>query len=115
MPAREDHMVEVITRDDLRAEIDKGSVVVVDALPAAPFASRHLPAAVNVTKEDSDDRVAEVLPDRAASIVVYSTDANCDRGPGLAARLDAGGYTDVRLYRDGIQDWADAGYPLDRS
>ena len=106
-------MVDVIERDELRTEIDNGTVVVVDALPAAPYASRHLPAAVNLTGEDPDDRVAAVLPDRAAAIVVYSTDATCDRGPTMADRLQAGGYANVRLYRDGIQDWADAGYPLE--
>ena len=106
-------MVDVIARDDLRTEIETRAVVVVDALPAAPFASRHLPTAVNLTSEDPDDRVDAVLPDRAAAVVVYSTDANCDRGPGLADRLVDRGYANVRLYRAGIQDWADAGYPLE--
>lgn len=105
-------MSEQITRDELRSAIAGGTVTVVDALPPAPYGKRHLPSAVNLTKEDPDQRVTEVLPDPAATVVVYSTDADCDRGPGMAGRLRALGYSDVRLYRDGIDDWVDAGLPV---
>jgi rhodanese-related sulfurtransferase len=104
-------MPELISRDDLRAAVE--SVTLVDALPAAAFAARHLPAAVNVIAEDTDEAVQAALPDRAASIVTYSTDAHCNRGPELAERLQAMGYTDVRVYSDGIADWAAAGLPLE--
>ena len=103
-----------ITREDLHAALDAGTVTVVDALPAAPFGKRHLPGAVNVVAEDADERVAELLPDRAAAIVTYSTDAGCVRGPELADRLAALGYADVRNYRAGIEDWVGAGLPLAR-
>jgi mannose-6-phosphate isomerase-like protein (cupin superfamily) len=105
-------MTTLITRDELRSLLD--SVTVVDALPPAPYGKRHLPGALNLVEEDSDEHIAGVLPDRAAAIVTYSTDAGCTRGPDLAARLDALGYTDVRLYRDGIEDWVGAGLPVDR-
>jgi mannose-6-phosphate isomerase-like protein (cupin superfamily) len=102
-----------VTRDELRAAIDAGEVTVVDALPAAPFAQRHLPGALNVVVEDSDEQVRTALPDAGAAIVTYSTDSACDRGPGLAERLEAMGYTNVRVYREGIEDWVVAGLPLE--
>ena len=108
-------MTTIITRDDLRSALDAGEVTVVDALPAAPFGKRHLPGAVNVVQEDADERVAELLPDRDAAIVTYSTDADCTRGPALAERLTALGYADVRSYRDGIEDWVAAGLPVERA
>lgn len=107
-------MPTTITRDDLHAALDAGAVTVVDALPAAPYGKRHLPGALNVVAEDADERVAELLPDRGAAIVTYSTDRDCTRGPELAQRLEALGYEDVRLYRDGIEDWVAAGLPLAR-
>lgn len=103
-----------IRRDDLQAAIEAGSVTVVDALPAAPYGERHLPGALNVVAEDPDERVAEVLPDKAAAIVTYSTDAGCTRGPELAERLSALGYRDVRTYASGIEDWVGAGLPVER-
>ena len=104
-----------ITRHDLRAALEAGDVTVVDALPAAPYGQRHLPGALNVVAEDPDAVFAERLPDRDAAIVTYSTDAGCTRGPELAARLEALGYTDVRSYPDGIEDWVAAGLPLARA
>ena len=105
-------MTALIAREELRSGL--GSVTVVDALPPAPYGLRHLPGAVNVVAEDSDDYVLAALADRTAPVVVYSTDAACDRAPDLAARLHALGYADVRLYREGIEDWVGAGLPVER-
>jgi mannose-6-phosphate isomerase-like protein (cupin superfamily)/rhodanese-related sulfurtransferase len=106
-------MTTSITRDELRSALH--SVTVVDALPPAPYGQRHLLSALNLVAEDSDEHVLGALPDKAAAIVTYSTDASCTRGPDLASRLQALGYIDVRLYRDGIEDWVGAGLPVDRA
>ena len=107
-------MSDEITRDELRAALDDGAVCVVDALPAAPYGQRHLPGALNLTAEEAEAHAAQVLPDRHARIVTYSTDASCTRGPELAERLRALGYRDVRTYRAGIEDWIGAGLEVER-
>jgi rhodanese-related sulfurtransferase len=107
-------MPDTISREELRSAIDDATVTVVDALPPAPFARRHLPGAVNVVAEDPDERVRDLLPNRATSIVTYSTDQACTRGPQLAERLRRLGYPDVRSYEGGIEDWVAPGYPIER-
>ena len=102
-------MTTSITRDQLRAAIDDDTVIVVDALPAAPYGRRHLPGALNLVAEDADAKAADLLPDRDAALVTYSTDTHCGRGEALAERLRALGYTDVRTYHGGIEDWVGAG------
>lgn len=104
--------MQTINRTELDQAIKSGRVTVVDALPAAPFANRHLPCAVNLTIEEMAT-AGDVLPDKSAAIVTYSSDASCNRGPELAEALTAAGYTDVRNYADGITDWAAAGLPLE--
>lgn len=101
-----------IGRAGLAEAIGAGTVTVVDALPPAPYANRHLPGALNLAIEEIAD-AGQVLPDRTAPIVTYSTDAACSRGPELAEALIEVGYTDVRNYADGIADWAAAGLPLE--
>ncbi len=101
-----------IARDELRAAIEDGSVVVVDALPAAPYGQRHLPTAINLAAEDLEAR-ADSLPETSATVVAYSTDADCTRGPELAERLERMGYADVRVYREGIEGWIAAGLPVE--
>ena len=100
-----------ISREELEAGL--GSLTVVDALPPAPYGQRHLPGALNVVREDADEWIAAALPERAATIVTYSTDAGCSRGPELAERLEALGYEDVRSYGGGIEDWVGAGLPVE--
>ncbi|MEV0148054.1 MULTISPECIES: DUF4440 domain-containing protein [unclassified Nonomuraea] len=102
-----------ISRDDLRAAIGAGAVTVVDALPEPAYLRRHLPGALNLTAETVEREAAKVLPDRTAAIVVYSTDTACTRGPGLVGDLEKLGYGDVRLYAEGIEDWAGAGLPIE--
>lgn len=104
-----------IARDELQSALADDAVTVVDALPPAPYGQRHLPGALNLAAEDFDARIGDgVLPDRDATIVAYSTDAGCTRGPELAERLEAAGYTDVRVYREGIEDWVGAGLPIEQ-
>ena len=44
-------------------------------------------------------------------IVTYRSNALCQNSTQVAARLERLGYTNVRKYPDGIQDWIEAGLP----
>jgi rhodanese-related sulfurtransferase len=77
-----------INRDQLRFTIDYGSgIVVVDALPAAPYSRRHIAGALNLVIDDVDEQALRLLPEKGTSIVTYSTDASCGRGESLAEML----------------------------
>jgi rhodanese-related sulfurtransferase len=106
-------MTTPITRDQLRSAIDDQTVTVLDALPPAPYRRRHLPGARNLVQDDVDAKAPELLPDKGATIVTYSTDAGCGRGQALAERLEQLGYTHVRTYHEGIEDWVAAGLPVE--
>ncbi len=106
-------MTNLITRDELQAAIANGEVTVVDALPASYFEQLHLPGAVNLYVEEAADRAATVLPDKSAAIVTYCSNESCPNSEGVARTLRRLGYTDVRKYREGIQDWVEAGLPTE--
>lgn len=63
--------------------------------------------------EMSDAYVAELLPDRAAAVITYCSGPTCRASHGVAAKLTALGYTDVRVYAAGKLDWIEAGLPLE--
>ncbi|KZB79799.1 rhodanese-like domain-containing protein [Amycolatopsis regifaucium] len=107
-------MTALITRDELKAAIDAKTVTVVDALGSEYYAKQHLPGAVPLVLADVDAQAATVLPDRGAAIVTYCSNPACPNSGQVADRLTALGYTDVRKYREGIEDWADAGLPLEQ-
>jgi rhodanese-related sulfurtransferase len=106
-------MTTLITRDELKTAIDQGEVTVVDALPASYFAQVHIPGAVNLFLDEAAERAAEVLPDRSAAIVTYCSNLSCPNSEGVARTLARLGYTNVRKYGEGIQDWVEAGLPTE--
>jgi rhodanese-related sulfurtransferase len=106
-------MTALITRNELKAAIDAGTVTVVDALGGQYYAKQHLPGAIALVREDVDDLAPGLLPDLNATIVTYCSNPACPNSGQVADRLTALGYTNVSKYREGIEDWVDAGLPTD--
>ena len=102
-------MTALITRRELESLVVNGQVVLVDALPASYYDQLHLPGALNLIEDEVDARAAELLPDKDAAIVTYCSNAACGNSQAVADRLERLGYTNVRKYREGIQDWVEAG------
>jgi len=106
-------MTQLITRDELAEAIRSGQVVVIDALGPAYYEQQHLPGAINLVEQDVAERAPTLLPDREAALVVYCSNPACGNSQAVANRLAALGYTNVRKYKDGIQDWVEAGLPTE--
>jgi rhodanese-related sulfurtransferase len=104
----------LITREQLRAEIDAGTVTVVDALGGEYYAKQHLPGAIPLVAGDVAEQAPRLLPDRAAAIVTYCSNPACPNSQQVADRLTALGYADIRKYREGIEDWVAAGLPTEQ-
>ena len=106
-------MTELITRADLESLVATGDVVLVDALPASYYNQLHLPAALNLVESNVDNEAPRLLPDKSAAIVTYCSNEACGNSQAVANRLEGLGYTAVRKYREGIQDWVAAGNPTE--
>jgi rhodanese-related sulfurtransferase len=107
-------MTTTITRAELRDAIDRNAVTVVEALPASYFEQGHLPGAINIPHTEVRELAPALLPDKDAAIVVYCANLPCANS-GIAARvLTKLGYTNVREYAEGKQDWTDAALPLEQ-
>lgn len=106
-------MTALITRDELRVAIEAGSITVVDALGESYFAQQHLPGALNIVEDEVAVAAPRLLPDKSAAIAVYCANPACPNSQAVAVALRRLGYTDVRKYREGIQDWVGAGLPVE--
>ncbi len=60
-----------ITPEELKAELDKGSVTVIDVRGATFYEASHVPGALNIPELEIKSRVAELLRDQL--IVTYCT------------------------------------------
>jgi rhodanese-related sulfurtransferase len=103
----------LISRNELREALDRGEVTVVDALPTSYYEQQHLPGAVNLFVDEARERALDVLPDKHAAIVAYCSNVACRNSEGVARILTSLGYANVRKYREGIQDWVEAGLPTE--
>lgn len=102
-----------IDRAELAEAIATGSVTVLDTLGAGYYETAHLPGALSLVESEVETRAAQLLPDRDAAIVTYCSNLACRNSEQVAAKLRALGYSNVRAYRAGIQDWTEAGLPVD--
>jgi rhodanese-related sulfurtransferase len=105
-----------ITRDELRDLIDTNpdAVTIVEALPPEYYDAGHLPGAINLPHTEVRDRAHELLPDKDAQIVVYCANLPCPNSEVAVKVLTKLGYTNVREYAEGKDDWREAGYPLEQ-
>jgi len=105
-------MITAIERDDLKRAIDSGEVTVVETLRAEHFEQGHLPGAIHIHFEAVAEQAPELLADKDAAIVTYCSNTACRNSGIAAAKLEAMGYTNVRKYAEGKDDWQAAGLPL---
>jgi rhodanese-related sulfurtransferase len=104
-----------ISRDELLQRIESASPpVLLEALGAAYFADAHLPGAHNMPPDRVDTLAPTLIPDRDAAVVVYCS-GTCRNSEIAAERLVELGYTDVRVYLGGKEDWVEHGLPVVRS
>ena len=106
-------MTQTITRDELKAGLDAGDITAIDALPESYYSQMHLPGALNLVADEVPARAGELLPDRDAAIVTYCSNTACGNSGHVATALAKLGYTNVRKYAEGIQDWVEAGLPTE--
>jgi rhodanese-related sulfurtransferase len=106
-------MTALITREELREAIARKEVVVLDALGGTYYEQQHLPGALPLVESDVVAQAPDLLPDKDAALVTYCSNPSCPNSQAVANRLTALGYRNVRKYREGIQDWVEAGLPTE--
>lgn len=108
-------MNSTMTPHELQRLIAGGSITLIDILLPEDFACRHIAGAANACVYEMVflDRVAECVPDRDRSVVVYD-----DSGTTLAARtakekLARAGYRSVAILEGGVRAWQAAGFKVE--
>ncbi|MFF3444647.1 rhodanese-like domain-containing protein [Streptosporangium sp. NPDC002721] len=95
-----------ITPEELAELLERGSGQLVETLPVDAFAAEHIPGARNVSDQVTAELAEQVAPEWAFTVVLFCSEPYCNRSTIAAARSARLGYTDVRIYAGGKQDWA---------
>jgi len=103
--------LEPVTRDELRARLRKGSIIVLDVRPADEFAAGHIPGAISIPTTELKRRLKEIP--KGHDIVA------CCRGPYCVYSYDAietlrpKGF-EARRLDGGFVEWLAAGLPIEK-
>lgn len=100
-----------ISRDDLRARLRDGDIIVLDVRPEPEYASGHIRGAISIPIHDLRARLGEI-PD-GAQVVAYCRGPYCVYADEAVRLLSRQGLTAARL-EDGFPEWNAARLPVAR-
>jgi rhodanese-related sulfurtransferase len=84
----------------------------IDVMPRPYHRRLRIPGAINIPVQEEDfvEQVDAVVEDRHRALVVHDAGNDCDLARQACERLEAAGFSDVRLFVAGTAGWRSAGY-----
>jgi rhodanese-related sulfurtransferase len=100
----------LINREGLKEKLDRGGdFKLVMALGEWAYRAKHIPGSLHF---NAIEEALEAL-DPNDDIVVYCSNVRCLASVAAYRHLSDRGYKHVRRYAGGVEDWEEAGYPLE--
>jgi len=95
---------------EVRQELDRSNVLLLDARPRLEYAAGHLPAAISIPIDELPNRIDELPTDKL--IVAYCRGPLCVYADQALELIAASGREGARL-EEGVAEWQLAGYELE--
>jgi len=113
----EEAYVNELSLSDVQSFIESGRGIVIDTLVPEHFEERHIQGAVNACVYEMVfvPVVADIAPDKATPVLLYGAGAQSLDCMAAAEKLTREGYTDVSVFAGGLDEWREAGLPLEGS
>ena len=108
---------ETVGFEELLQRVDDGdtSAVLLNVLSRGAFEAGRIPGSVNLPVAEIGERAAEVLPAPEQETIVYCTSSSCTLARQAVHLLRNLGYTNVREYHGGMEEWAERGGRIERA
>ena len=110
---REGWYKHLVDYDFVRANVDippKPGVLVIDSRPAArQYDPGHIPGAINIPDTQFDKQVARLPADKNTLLIFYCGGVDCPLSHNSAFKAEKLGYTNIKVYPQGMPDWAARG------
>lgn len=100
-----------IEREELKQKLDNGDnfKLVMAVTQKTTFERKHIPRSIHVPTVVQGVKLLA----KEDEIVVYSCNEYCLDGKMACQMLTALGYKNLHYYTGGVDDWEEAGYPLE--
>jgi rhodanese-related sulfurtransferase len=100
----------LISREELKKKIDNNDEFkLVMTLSDFAFNAKHIPGSIQVDNEEKTKKLLSLEDE----IVVYCSGPNCTASMNAYSLLAKAGFTNIRRFAGGLEEWEDAGYPLE--
>lgn len=84
---------------------EKGKYFLFDSRPLPRFQEGSIPTAVNLPFPAFDKQLDKLPKDKNALIIFYCAGPACNMSPGSADKAKKLGYTNIKVYKDGMPAW----------
>ncbi len=107
---------DLITTEEVAALVEKGpekgNYLIIDARPKPRYFEGYIPGAVSLPFHQWDELKDKVLPAKKdTKLIFYCGGLTCPLSPKSADKAKKLGYTDVKVYHDGMPAWKKTGHP----
>ena len=107
-----ENRMKTITREELKARLDRQEPAqVVMALGRWAYERLRIPGSLNFAT--IDEALDHLSPDR--EVIVYCANPDCPASYRLYYHLQCLGFEKITRFAGGIEDWMEAGYPMEGS
>jgi rhodanese-related sulfurtransferase len=108
-----DKVFPTVDTDQLKAMIDQKQVfTLIDARTPPEYKEAHLIKAINIPDTKWQENLGLLPADKGALLVIYCNGVKCGKSGRLAKQLDPLGYTNIKVYAEGIPVWEERNLPL---
>ena len=105
---------ETVTLDEMQKLVamgpEKGQYFLFDSRPAPRFMEGAIPTAVNLPFPAFDKHVDKLPADKHALVIFYCSGKTCNMSPGSLAKARKLGYTNAKVFVDGMPAWTKKHY-----
>lgn len=109
-------VLEMISLERAKALLATDSALFIDSRHEFNYDMGHIPRSINIALSDFDLHCMrlEGIP-KTKLLVVYCDGVQCNSSLELATKLMEIGYTNVRVFFDGWQEWKGNGLPIEKN
>jgi len=91
---------------------EKGGYTLIDSRPPPRFQEGFIPTAVNLPYPSFDKLVDRLPADKGRLLIFYCAGVTCSMSPKSAEKAKALGYTNIRVYHEGMPAWGKGHWAL---
>ncbi len=104
-----------ISIEQVKSYMDDALTFIIDARSEEAFNKGHIPGAINIPHDrfvDYFNYLNKTVP-KEALVICYCVSRTCDFSDHVAEELRILGYENVKIFRDGMEAWEEAGFSLE--